>query len=115
MVERGAGDAAEALGVQFEDDFAPSGDRAEPIEAAAAANPDGLVVSLPDPAALGNAIRSAAAAGVPLVTIDSGLEQSRAVGAMLRVGRGERSAGEAAGSPPLRIGRRSALSWSWLW
>ena len=44
------------------------------IEAAAASNPDGIVVSLPDPDALGGAIRAAADAGIPVITMNSGLE-----------------------------------------
>lgn len=112
VVEKGARDAAKALGVQFEYNFAPSGDMADMaklIEAAAATKPDGLVVSLPDPAALGNAIRKAAAAGIPVITINSGLEQSRAVGAILHVGQPERLAGKAAGERAKKEGAKKAL------
>ena len=57
----------------------PSGDMsgmAKLIEAAAASNPDGIVVSLPDPDALGGAIRAAVDAGIPVITMNSGLENS---------------------------------------
>ncbi len=100
MVEKGARDAASAIGADFEHNFAPSGDMADMarlIETATATQPDGLVVSLPDVAALGNAIRSAADSGVPVITINSGLEHSKEVGALMHVGQPERLAGQAAG------------------
>ena len=100
VVEKGGKDAAKALGVDLEYNFAPSGDMADMaklIEAATATNPDGLIVSLPDAAALGGAIKSAVAAGVPVVTINSGLEDSAALGALMHVGQPERLAGQKAG------------------
>ncbi|MDE2738294.1 MAG: sugar ABC transporter substrate-binding protein [Paracoccaceae bacterium] len=112
VVEKGGRDAAEALGVEFEYRFAASGDMADMaklIESAVATNPDGLVVSLPDPAALGNAIRAAADAGIPVVTINSGLESSKAVGAIMHVGQPERLAGEKAGERAMAEGVTNGL------
>ena len=112
VVEKGGRDAAEALGVEFEYRFAPSGDMADMaklIESAVATNPDGLVVSLPDPDALGNAIRAAANAGIPVVTINSGLESSKAVGAIMHVGQPERLAGEKAGERAMAEGVTNGL------
>ncbi len=112
VVEKGGRDAAEALGVEFEYRFAPSGDMADMaklIEAAVATNPDGLVVSLPDPDALGNAIRAAADAGIPVVTINSGLESSKDVGAIMHVGQPERLAGEKAGERAMAEGVTNGL------
>ncbi len=112
VVEKGGRDAAEALGVEFEYRFAPSGDMADMaklIESAVATNPDGLVVSLPDPDALGNAIRAAANAGIPVVTINSGLESSKDVGAIMHVGQPERLAGEKAGERAMAEGVTNGL------
>ena len=112
VVEKGGRDAAEALGVEFEYRFAPSGDMADMaklIESAVATNPDGLVVSLPDPDALGNAIRAAANASIPVVTINSGLESSKAVGAIMHVGQPERLAGEKAGERAMAEGVTNGL------
>ncbi|MCY3674007.1 MAG: sugar ABC transporter substrate-binding protein [Rhodobacteraceae bacterium] len=112
VVEKGGRDAAEALGVEFEYRFAPSGDMADMaklIESAVATNPDGLVVSLPDAAALGNAIRAAADAGIPVVTINSGLESSKDVGAIMHVGQPERLAGEKAGERAMAEGVTNGL------
>lgn len=100
VVEKGARDAAAAVGAEIEYNFDVSGDMAamaKLIEAAAATQPDGIVVSLPDADALGPAIKSAADAGIPVITMNSGLESSKAVGALMHVGQPERDAGMAAG------------------
>ncbi|MCH2075733.1 MAG: substrate-binding domain-containing protein, partial [Rhodobacteraceae bacterium] len=76
VVEKGGRDAAEAIGATLEYNFDVSGDMAAMaalIEAAAASNPDGIIVSLPDAAALGPAIKAAVADGIPVVTMNSGL------------------------------------------
>jgi simple sugar transport system substrate-binding protein len=101
VVEKGGRDAAAAIGADFEYNFDPSGDMsgmAKLIEAAAASNPDGIIVSLPDADALGGAIQAAADAGIPVITMNSGLESSAAVGALMHVGQPERLAGEKAGA-----------------
>lgn len=68
----------------------------ELIDAAAASRPDGLVVSLPDPA-VRPAIRRAVAAGIPVVSINSGYDQFDRFGAMAHVGQDEARAGFEAG------------------
>ena len=101
VVEKGGRDAAKAIGAELEYNFDPSGDMsgmAKLIEAAAASNPDGIIVSLPDADALGPAIKAAADAGIPVVTMNSGLESSAKVGALMHVGQPERLAGEKAGA-----------------
>ena len=101
VVEKGGRDAAAAIGADFEYNFDPTGDMsgmAKLIEAAAATQPDGIIVSLPDADALGDAIRAAVDSGVPVVTMNSGLESSKDVGALMHVGQPERDAGLAAGT-----------------
>ncbi len=101
VVQKGGSDAAAAVGAEFEYNFDPSGDMsgmAKLIEAAAATQPDGIIVSLPDADALGDAIRAAADSGIPVITMNSGLESSKDVGALMHVGQPEREAGEAAGA-----------------
>lgn len=100
VVERGGRDAAEDIGAEFEYNFAPTGDMsdmAQLIEAAAATQPDGIVVSLPDADALGDAIRAAVEQGIPVITMNSGLEASKEVGALMHVGQKSLDAGTAAG------------------
>ncbi len=101
VVEKGGRDAAAAVGAELEYNFDVSGDMAAMaalIEAAAASNPDGIIVSLPDAAALGPAIQSAVSDGIPVVTINSGLESSAELGALMHVGQPESDAGLAAGT-----------------
>ena len=86
VVQKGGEDAARHVGADFEYIFNPSGDMgdmAKSITAAAATQPDGIVVSLPDPDALGGAIKAAVAAGIPVITMNSGLESSAEVGTKL--------------------------------
>ncbi len=101
VVEKGGRDAAEAIGATLEYNYDVSGDMAAMaalIEAAAASNPDGIIVSLPDAEALGPAIKAAVADGIPVITMNSGLESSKELGALMHVGQPERDAGEAAGA-----------------
>src|SRR5215208_7967804 len=55
------------------------------IDAAVASKPDGLVVSLPEPG-LAAAIRRAVAAGIPVVSINSGSDVFRSLGVLGHVG-----------------------------
>ena len=99
VVQKGGEDAARAIGADFEYIFTPSGDMADmakSIAAAAATQPDGMVVSLPDPEALGQAIKDAVAAGIPVITMNSGLESSASLGALMHVGQPEFLAGQKA-------------------
>jgi simple sugar transport system substrate-binding protein len=112
VVQKGGEDAAKAVGADFEYNFAPSGDMADMarlIEAATATQPDGIVVSLPDADALGGAIKSAADSGIPVITMNSGLESSAAVGALMHVGQPERLAGEKAGERAKEEGATKGL------
>ena len=112
VVEKGGRDAAENIGASFEYNFDASGDMAgmaKLIEAAAATQPDGIVVSLPDADALGDAIRAAVADGIPVITMNSGLESSKAVGALMHVGQPERLAGESAGARAMAEGVTNGL------
>ncbi len=100
VVEKGDRDAAAVVGVEFAGTFAATGgmaDMARLIEAGSAAQSDGIMGSVPDPDALGNAIRAASESGFPVITINSGLKASAAVGAVMHIGPPEGLAGEAAG------------------
>ena len=112
VVEKGGRDAAAAIGATLEYNFDVSGDMAAMaalIEAAAASNPDGIIVSLPDAAALGPAIKAAVADGIPVVTMNSGLESSAELGALMHVGQPERDAGFAAGTRAMAEGVTNGL------
>ena len=101
VVQKGGEDAAAAIGADFEYIYNPSADMADmasSIQAAAATQPDGMVISLPDPDSLGAAIKAAVAAGVPVITMNSGLESSASLGALMHVGQPEYLAGQSAGA-----------------
>ncbi len=112
VVQKGGEDAARAIGADFEYIYNPSADMADmasSIQAAAATQPDGMVISLPDPDALGPAIKAAVAAGVPVITMNSGLENSAALGALMHVGQPEYLAGQSAGARAKAEGATKAL------
>ena len=82
----------------------------------AEAAPDGrpgrflvLTHTSPDPDALGGAISKAVEAGIPVITINSGLESSAKLGALMHVGQPERLAGEKAGERAKAEGASKAL------
>lgn len=79
------------------------------IDAAVNQRPAGLVVSVPDAAALGDAITRAVQAGVPVITMNSGLEASKKLGALLHVGQSEYDAGKAAGEKLKSMGGKNGI------
>lgn len=82
---------------------------AQLIDAAVTQAPDGLVVSIPDADALGPSIARAVAAGIPVISMNSGAEISRQLGALLHVGQGEYDAGKAAGAKLAELGAKKGL------
>jgi simple sugar transport system substrate-binding protein len=79
---------------------------AQLVEAAVQQEPDGLVVSVPDADALGGAVRRAVAAGIPVVSMNSGGDVAAELGVLLHVGQDERDAGVGAGRRLRELGVR---------
>lgn len=79
------------------------------IDAAVNQKPDGLVVSVPDASALGPAIQRATRAGIPVITINSGLDASKRLGALLHVGQSEFDAGKSAGEKLKAMGGKNGI------
>ena len=79
------------------------------IDAAVASNPDGLVVSIPDADALGEAITSAVGAGIPVVSMNSGSDVRKKLGVALHVGQTEYEAGLGGGEKMKAAGVKTAL------
>jgi len=67
------------------------------IDAAVANQADGIVVSMANPDGLAESIKKAVAAGVPVVTINSGQDRSAEFGAIAHIGQSESVAGAAVG------------------
>ncbi|WP_329202351.1 sugar ABC transporter substrate-binding protein [Streptomyces sp. NBC_01435] len=70
---------------------------------------DGIVVTLAKPEAMKDVLGKAAAAGIPVVTINSGAEFSEKFGALSHIGQDELVAGEAVGKELSRRGKKKAL------
>ncbi len=79
------------------------------IDAAVNQEPDGLIVSIPDPDALGPSIEKAVEAGIPVISMNSGSNVSKSLGALLHVGQEEFDAGKAAGEELAKLGGTTAL------
>jgi simple sugar transport system substrate-binding protein len=108
VVKNGVDDAAELMGVEVQYQAPQTFDMvamAQLIEAAVASQPDGLVVSIPDGEALGDAIRAAVAASIPVISMDSGLDVSKELGALLHMGIDEYPSGFAAGEKMKELGK----------
>ncbi|MFI6999693.1 sugar ABC transporter substrate-binding protein [Nocardia sp. NPDC050175] len=98
VVKNGAEAAGKDLGVRVEYNSAGDpGQQAKLIDNAVAQGVDGLVVSMANPDALRPSIEKARAAGIPVVTINSGESESAKYGAIGHVGQSESLAGQAAG------------------
>jgi simple sugar transport system substrate-binding protein len=98
VVQNGAKAAGKDLGVSV--DYQSDGDpqrQAQLIDAAVNQKVDGIVVSMANPDALQDSVEAAVAAGIPVVTINSGGERSAEFGAIGHVGQDETIAGQGAG------------------
>ena len=79
------------------------------IDSAVAAHPDGLVVSIPDPNALGPSIKAAVAAGIPVISINSGSDVAQSLGVLVHIGQTEEQAGIGGGQKMGAAGVKHAL------
>ena len=70
---------------------------AQLIDTAVAAEPDGIIVSIPDADALRAPIEAAIAAGIPVLSINSGSDVFKELGLLTHVGQTEFEAGVGAG------------------
>jgi simple sugar transport system substrate-binding protein len=99
VVKKGAEQAAKQEGVKLT--WSPSNNdpekQAQLIDAAVSQKVDGLAVSVPNASAIRGALSKAKAAGIPIVTLNSGAEDFKELGAITHVGQTETIAGRAAG------------------
>jgi simple sugar transport system substrate-binding protein len=110
VVKNGAEAAGQQLGVKvdYNSDGDP-GNQAKLIDNAVAQKVGGLVVSMANPEALKPSIEKAVAAGIPVITINSGEEQSASYGALAHVGQDESIAGQQAGEKFKSLGKTKLL------
>lgn len=98
IVQTGAEDACEALGCELKSagSVVPA-EQAQIVDSYVTEGVDGVIVSLANPAALEDSVKAAVAAGIPVITINSGVQVYQEFGAITHVGQTEFVAGQGAG------------------
>jgi simple sugar transport system substrate-binding protein len=112
VVQNGVNQAAEDMGVEVDYQAPRTFDMvqmAELIDAAVASEPDGIALSIPDADALGDSIRAGVAAGIPMISLDSGSDVAEELGMLTHVGQTEYEAGVGAGQRMGAAGISNAL------
>jgi simple sugar transport system substrate-binding protein len=111
VVKKGVLKAGSDLGVKvtYSESFNKPDKQAQLINTAVARKPSGLVVSAPNPSALKDALRRAKGAGIPFITINSGVQAFKSLGAITHVGQTEEIAGRGAGAKLKAAGGKKLL------
>jgi simple sugar transport system substrate-binding protein len=112
VVANGVNAAAADMGVTVEYQAPQTFDMvamSQLIDAAVASDPNGLVVSIPDADALGDSIRAAVEAGIPVVSMNSGSDVAKELGILTHVGQTEYEAGFGGGERMAAAGVTQAL------
>jgi simple sugar transport system substrate-binding protein len=111
VVKKGAQQAAKDEGVKLV--WSPSNNdpqkQAQLIDAAVSQKVDGLAVSVPNADAIKGSLAKAKAAGIPIITLNSGVDDYQALGAITHVGQTEEIAGRAAGAKLKAAGAKKVL------
>jgi simple sugar transport system substrate-binding protein len=111
VVKKGAEQAAKDEGVKLI--WSPSNNdpqkQAQLIDAAVSQKVDGLAVSVPNADAIKGSLAKAKAAGIPIITLTSGVDDYKALGAITHVGQSEDIAGQAAGAKLKEAGVKKVL------
>jgi simple sugar transport system substrate-binding protein len=112
VVKNGVDEAQKTYGVTVEYRAPDTFDMvkmAQLIDAAVASQPDGLVVSIPDAAALGDSIKNAVASGIAVVSMNSGSDVREQLGILAHVGQTELEAGIGGGKQMKEAGVKKAI------
>jgi simple sugar transport system substrate-binding protein len=111
VVKKGAQQAAKDEGVKLI--WSPSNNdpqkQAQLIDAAVSQKVNGLAVSVPNVDAIRAPLAKAKAAGIPIITLNSGEQDFKALGAITHVGQDEVVAGRAAGQKLKAAGAKKVL------
>jgi simple sugar transport system substrate-binding protein len=112
VIKKGVDQGAKDMGAQAIYEAPPTFDMvamSHLIDSAVAAHPDGLVVSIPDPSALGPSIKAAVTAGIPVISINAGADVAKSLGILVHIGQTEYQAGFAGGQKMGAAGVKHAL------
>lgn len=112
VVKKGVEDGARDFGMDVTYASPKSfdvGEMAALIDAAVDRKVESLVISLPDADKLGPSVERAVAAGIPVISMNSGSDEAFLLGVMLHVGQNEFAAGKAAGEKLTELGGTNAI------
>lgn len=112
VVKKGVDQAAKDMGVNVQYEAPNTFDMvamSHLIDSAVATKPDGLVVSIPDANALSPSIQRAIAAGIPVISINSGSDVAQKLGVLVHIGQTEYEAGLGGGEKMAAAGVKHAL------
>jgi simple sugar transport system substrate-binding protein len=111
VAKKGAEDAGKQLGVtvKYSESANDPQKQAQLIDSAVTEKVDGIAVSAPNPDAIRDSLKKATAAGIPIITLNSGAEDYQALGAITHVGQTETIAGEGAGAKFKEAGAKKLL------
>ncbi|ATW51472.1 sugar ABC transporter substrate-binding protein [Streptomyces xantholiticus] len=110
IVQNGAKQAAAKDNINFLYAHSDEGQQqAQLVDSYISKKVDGLIVTLAKPDAMKSVVAKARKAGIPVITVNSGSEQSKAYGALTHIGQDETIAGEAVGDELDARGRKKAL------
>jgi simple sugar transport system substrate-binding protein len=110
LVRKGAEAAAKKDNIELRYSNNPDGpEQANLIQTAIDSKVNGIAVTLAKPDALQGAVQKAVAAGIPVVALNAGLEQWKAMGVTEFFGQDESIAGEAAGQRLAQDGAKKVL------
>jgi len=111
VVQKGAEQAGKDLGVtvKYEGANNDANTQSQMIESAISEGPQGIAISLADPAGVSAAAKAVVDAKIPLYTINSGVNDYKELGAVTHIGQTETVAGEGAGDRFTAAGAKSVL------
>jgi simple sugar transport system substrate-binding protein len=110
IVQSGAKQAAAKDNIKFLYSNSDQGDQqAQLVQTAIDQHVDGLIVTLAKPDAMKDVVARAEKAGIPVITINSGSEDSRKFGALTHIGQDETVAGNAVGEELNKRHKQHAL------
>jgi len=102
-------DYAGKITVDYQESNNDAAKQAQLIEAGISGGCKAIVVSAPDPGAIKGALEKAKAAGIPIITMNSGSKNYKELGAFTHVGQDEFQAGQGAGEKFKEMGVKKVL------
>ena len=111
VVKKGVAKAASDLGVAtaYSESFNNPQKQAQLIDTAVARKPNGIAVSAPNASAIKDSLKRAEKAGIIVITLNSGVDQFKQLGALTHVGQTETIAGQGAGAKLKAAGGKHLL------